>query len=271
MRKMNQRGGGFTLIELLVVIAIIAILAAILFPVFAMAREKARATQCLSNFKQLATAWHMYSTDYDDQIMSARAFDRYFNLVWPLQNDPATYSPPTWYDAGTDGLSYYWEFLGYMMLPYTKNEKIFICPSSGQTVEGMKGGVTTTWSHIMPVKYRTALVYDTLLGDTSNGELNKPAQFVVLHEINNWHYSGKARGQAGAPDLYHSTDIPKINAAFADGHAAIWNLNRNETGIWDMNWPVYYEDGIPNDPLSVGRNWIFNNREKFVSYAFDVK
>lgn len=57
---------GFTLIELLVVIAIIAILAAILFPVFAQAREKARQTSCLSNLKQMGLAWNMYAQDYDE-------------------------------------------------------------------------------------------------------------------------------------------------------------------------------------------------------------
>src|SRR5512142_2041401 len=56
---------GFTLIELLVVIAIIGILAAMLFPVFARARESARKTQCLANVKNIAIAWNMYLTDYD--------------------------------------------------------------------------------------------------------------------------------------------------------------------------------------------------------------
>ena len=65
-----QRRHGFTLIELLVVIAIIAVLAAILFPVFAQAREQARQTTCLSNLKQLGTGLTMYAQDYDETLPS---------------------------------------------------------------------------------------------------------------------------------------------------------------------------------------------------------
>ncbi len=95
-----SRRTGFTLIELLVVIAIIAILAAILFPVFAKAREKARQTACLNNQKQLGLAFMMYAQDYDEMF------------------------PSSWYSTGT--ASYDWHT---MVEPYMKNRQIWICPS----------------------------------------------------------------------------------------------------------------------------------------------
>src|SRR5947199_4837052 len=80
---------GFTLIELLVVIAIIAILAAILFPVFAQAREAARKTSCLSNEKQLALGWLMYAQDYDETFpMSAQLDPRGGQIFWMSMIDP---------------------------------------------------------------------------------------------------------------------------------------------------------------------------------------
>jgi prepilin-type N-terminal cleavage/methylation domain-containing protein len=98
----------FTLIELLVVIAIIAILAAILFPVFAQAREKARATSCLSNMKQLGTAEAMYDQDYDEQI----------HELIPGGCDT---------QAGKVGEPSMW--MGTLQ-PYIKNTQIFRCNSS---------------------------------------------------------------------------------------------------------------------------------------------
>src|SRR6059036_185279 len=93
--NMLSKRNGFTLIELLVVIAIIAILAAILFPVFARAREQARATSCKSNLKQLALGLAMYAQDYDEAfprnafIVSLAACQAAPGGCWYSGNDPA--------------------------------------------------------------------------------------------------------------------------------------------------------------------------------------
>jgi prepilin-type N-terminal cleavage/methylation domain-containing protein len=112
---MNRRHSAFTLIELLVVIAIIAILAAILFPVFAQAREKARQTACLSNCKQLGLALMMYTSDYDDTLPPCKIGN----------------TPPYRHGCASTGEGYpLWPaFWQDVVQPYTKNRGILRCPS----------------------------------------------------------------------------------------------------------------------------------------------
>jgi prepilin-type N-terminal cleavage/methylation domain-containing protein/prepilin-type processing-associated H-X9-DG protein len=98
-----KRERGFTLIELLVVIAIIAILAAILFPVFAQAREKARQASCLSNTKQMGHALMMYCQDYDETI---------------VMNGWSGNNGPRWPD---------------LLQPYLKNDGVLLCPSASRS------------------------------------------------------------------------------------------------------------------------------------------
>src|SRR5580693_8128011 len=118
----NKRG--FTLIELLVVIAIIAILAAILFPVFAQAREKARAISCLSNLKQIGTANLMYVQDYDET---------YYQNLWP-GGCPAAQTG-YWTDSIQLGLGIQPQELWPVLLyPYVKNGQLFSCPDYKGTI-----------------------------------------------------------------------------------------------------------------------------------------
>src|SRR5438128_1326179 len=120
---------GFTLIELLVVIAIIAILAAILFPVFAQAREKARATMCVSNLKQMGSAFVMYVQDYDETM------------------------PTAWMGPSTNTISTFWM---WVLEPYIQKGRagrtnlrdtssaMFVCPSARYHYPGALG--TNWWS-----------------------------------------------------------------------------------------------------------------------------
>jgi len=114
------RKSGFTLIELLVVIAIIAILAAILFPVFAKARETARAAACKSNLKQIGNGWMMYVQDYDEKTP----------LNW-WSDTPCAPSA-----NGTRGAQ---PIMFRRIQPYVKNTQVLICPSDGAPTSGDDG------------------------------------------------------------------------------------------------------------------------------------
>ena len=138
LRSRCGSAAAFTLIELLVVIAIIAILAAILFPVFAQARAKARQTACLSNMKQIGTAVMMYVQDYDETYPPSQV------NVPPPAPAGAVISWPS------------------LIFPYVKNEGVFVCPdgetglksvtltSRGTTTTGSYCGVTTANTRFSP-------------------------------------------------------------------------------------------------------------------------
>ena len=144
---------GFTLIELLVVIAIIAILAAILFPVFAKAREKARQTSCLSNLKQLNLAITQYVQDYDERFPNGNPF---------LANTTGWASP---------------------ILPYVKSNGVFTCPDDPTPLP------TPPANNVVD----SYAMNDTFLGDgignggggASIASLNAPASTVLLCEVQN--------------------------------------------------------------------------------------
>jgi len=112
-----MKRNGFTLIELLVVIAIIAILAAILFPVFAQAREKARAISCIANLKQIGTASKMYEQDYDETVIN-----EWVNTPPDASDNIPGFSPADAHD--------YKRFWPYLIQPYIKNWQVTVCPDA---------------------------------------------------------------------------------------------------------------------------------------------
>jgi prepilin-type N-terminal cleavage/methylation domain-containing protein/prepilin-type processing-associated H-X9-DG protein len=193
---------GFTLIELLVVIAIIAILAAILFPVFARARENARKTSCLSNLKQLGLGALMYTQDYDERFM------RHYTNV----------APEGARDWTTD------------TTPYLKNRQIFICASQTRpgTTYGYSTWMATSSGRAMAEieeSSRTALFCE--VKGNSTGGVDRSAPFNY-----------NATDLRFEPAMLH---MEGVNMAYADGHAK-WIQKTNKglyasaTGVLTGTW-----------------------------------
>jgi prepilin-type N-terminal cleavage/methylation domain-containing protein/prepilin-type processing-associated H-X9-DG protein len=209
---------GFTLIELLVVIAIIAILAAILFPVFARAREKARQTSCLSNVKQLMTAWLMYAQDYDEMS------NRYAGYTAPAVVIPV------------GGKDYWFELLE----PYTKNSQIFSCPSYRNT-DVYSGGQHAPHPNFPDgVNYG----YNTYLGSIALAYIEHPARVgVIVDGLNNYWRIQKppATNHYAWHSLRHNSGY---NTGFADGHAKWLKIQIPRGSVMPADSPIYGDPSL---------------------------
>ena len=214
-----RASSAFTLIELLVVIAIIAILAAILFPVFAQAREKARQTSCLSNLKNMGTAFAMYASDYDSTLIPP-------NVMVPGPN-------------GLDRVS--WDRLAQ---PYIKNYQILACPSDSVSPQVQAPwGVRVRRSYSMPMNMGWDYTVDTNASKNygtyavSEASLQFPAITVHLLERNNcqsaqnWGWCSVTEGMQGADGRAHYRHSGTNNILYADGHAKAANGGTNRAAI----------------------------------------
>jgi prepilin-type N-terminal cleavage/methylation domain-containing protein/prepilin-type processing-associated H-X9-DG protein len=262
----SSNRSAFTLIELLVVIAIIAILAAILFPVFAQAREKARQTSCVANTRQMGIALSMYAQD---------------NEGYPMMGSLSTADPRTrWPDY---------------IYPYVKNEGLFSCPSKPEDLEGK------AWAHLpktSPVRYGGYGYNFQYLGNSRlatatspnlpfgalDSEIVRPAETIAISDTNGVRKddgtvsegqytidpplpsergSGKASGYYGNGSAECGSDKPglpgcrslpherhngMVSVVFADGHAKAMQLkqmdDKNSDGVKDNGY--WNGQGDPN-------------------------
>jgi len=198
IEKPAVRKRGFTLIELLVVIAIIAILAAILFPVFAKAREKARQTSCLSNMKQIVLASLQYAQDYDEMFLRINIGP---GIVYTLPNGSAYTGYMLWHS---------------IIYPYCKNYQMLTCPSASGG-DAYTGGYTGGGSYGL----------SSYIAGQALGVVNFPAETMMFGEASGGDAYNLDGDNAGANDeMTGSTSFPSIprhndgsNIGFCDGHA----------------------------------------------------
>ena len=210
---------GFTLIELLVVIAIIAVLAAILFPVFAKAREKARQTTCMNNVKQIGSAMVQYAADYDDTFPYS---------ILMNSNEKQT-------DSSMPGYRYYtcWgndpaHFISWMDLvyPYLKSLKVLQCPSAKPNTAvsrertpsyGYNGAIG---SNVIGNSYRGSV--DGWRRPCTMSEIKRPADTVMIMDYasiysafaNDWNFASWNKS-----NNICSPHNEGSNICFVDGHA----------------------------------------------------
>jgi prepilin-type N-terminal cleavage/methylation domain-containing protein len=166
-RTERRRPFGFTLIELLVVIAVIAVLAGILFPVFAKARGSARKTTAMSNLRQIGTALHMYTADYDDHLPNRWP-------VWPGYDDFILESL-----TGTG-------YLDALLQPYVRNQAIWYSPEDRR-----------------PNKRRSSFALNGQLAPGwSVAQIGKPAQAIYLTDRTDLDTDTAPPDQSPSKDVY---------------------------------------------------------------------
>jgi len=252
---------GFTLIELLVVIAIIAILAAILFPVFAQAREKARSISCLSNLRQAGLAFAMYTQDYDENCVPQLVYNplqdggRWFNLMQPyIKNWNMLLCPDRSDDFCTESAA------AQLGIPFSPR-----CLGYGYE----DGFVSDTGFGISHTSYQDAEGHTTRPGK-SLAEFTTPAQMVAFGDTYDTpgYSTAMDNVMSSLPDGYSTQALRHMggtfNFAFVDGHAKVVRVQSGEyNGYGHVGRPASQNDALmwcsdPNvtpDPAFCTQDW----------------
>jgi len=213
-----HKNRGFTLIELLVVIAIIAILAAILFPVFAKAREKARQATCQSNLKQIGTAWLMYSQDYDEVYMKGKIATPSGNVGWTTLIQ--VYLPPSTRNtiAGDHGGS------TQVSMP-----AVFECPSDTAPYYGRSYGMPWTWGDIDGTGYTNPV---------RHADVQVPEKSLVICDSGNgpnMYFYGSNYNALTIEERHNGFD----NCLWADGHVKVMSFPNTWAAMDSSNKYLY--------------------------------
>jgi prepilin-type N-terminal cleavage/methylation domain-containing protein/prepilin-type processing-associated H-X9-DG protein len=199
----------FTLIELLVVIAIIAVLAAILFPVFATAKKAALKTACISNLRQIGAGVQMYMGDNDDCLPRASSWGR----VWDIP-ECAKKRPPGY--ESVDPLFPVSRNLPDLLGIYTKSKDIWWCPATPHqtmvprstcTVE--RNETSYFWQHATAQVPGRPFVLVSGMGLSA---IPRPAEAIIVSDFFQWGYRSP---NGGGTRPFH---VDYVNAGYADGH-----------------------------------------------------
>lgn len=233
--KMNKKRRGFTLIELLVVIAIIAILAAILFPVFTSAKENGRKTACLNNMVQLGRGFMLYVDNWN----------RYPGTA-PVDPVP-TLKSSQWVGQVDKRPSHRMDPKSGAIYPYVKNERVYVCPSD-------KGGYTATYRLVFikpgfgPLGFRLSYSMNSQIGYITGSDILLPSRTVLLVDESGGSYDASigSFNKNRVPDAIcdgnfgYGVDKPAdshcggCNFSFCDGHVA-WKDSKSYKNLqWNI-------------------------------------
>ncbi len=204
---MKTKRFGFTLIELLVVIAIIALLAAILFPVFARARENARKSACMNNLKNLSLAFIQYTQDYDETLPTQIHNTTGANVEggWMFYTVFGTSTSNAKFDS-TRGAIY----------PYIKNTQIYICPSD---TKGREAGDSYAANECI---------------FNSGSPIKTGKSLADFQNVSKWMMLGEERAGNGTTDDAHmslgnsftTTHLDSTGISFLDGHVKFYRSEK---------------------------------------------